>query len=490
MEQQSQGNSNNHDQKIAELEARLNNANQIIANLQKQNIDFQKNINALEIEIHQFHQKSQSRNNQSLEPGQKQIKSSVNRRIIRKYRVSELSDWQFYGLTSLVIMSILLLFGVGTLLNNQNRKNIKQSFHQQSKNQTSASSQLNLSSPLTPPNIPVNSNPIIQTPIHQSYDLSVNNSPELVYNLINPPSFKDSEQLNQITQELTKLAKSKNLSVENLSISLIDVNKQSISGYKQKTLRYPASVVKLFWMVNLEAQISRRLIQLDNNINSDLQKMILKSDNNAASQIVDTITHAQSLQNKLNKEGFTQWKKQRQSINRFFQNANYQDINISQKTFPIPDLKINEPQGTDLQIRGDNPQKPIRNKITTYHAARLMYEIATQQAVAPEYSQRMLNLLIRDLRREAWKFDPPNLDEFNPVENFLGEGIADKKVQFASKAGWTTSSRQEVAYIATSDGKTRYILAIFGDDPAYGKSKTIFPQMSKLVFDRMTNSNR
>ncbi|MFN6032498.1 MAG: hypothetical protein ACK48B_00250, partial [Dolichospermum sp.] len=188
MEQQSQGNSNNHDQKIAELEARLNNANQIIANLQKQNIDFQKNINALEIEIHQFHQKSQSRNNQSLEPGQKQIKSSVNRRIIRKYRVSELSDWQFYGLTSLVIMSILLLFGVGTLLNNQNRKNIKQSFHQQSKNQTSASSQLNLSSPLTPPNIPVNSNPIIQTPIHQSYDLSVNNPPELVYNVINPPS--------------------------------------------------------------------------------------------------------------------------------------------------------------------------------------------------------------------------------------------------------------------------------------------------------------
>jgi hypothetical protein len=119
-----------------------------------------------------------------------------------------------------------------------------------------------------------------------------------------------------------------------------------------------------------------------------------------------------------------------------------------------------------------------------------MYEIATQQAVAPEYSQRMLNLLIRDLRREAWKFDPPNLDEFNPVQNFLGEGIADEKVQFASKAGWTTSSRQEVAYIATSDGKTRYILAIFGDDPAYGKSKTIFPQMSKLVFDRMTNSNR
>nr|WP_256366770.1 class A beta-lactamase-related serine hydrolase [Anabaena sp. UHCC 0187] len=218
--------------------------------------------------------------------------------------------------------------------------------------------------------------------------------------------------------------------------------------------------------------------------------MILKSDNNAASRIVDMITNAQSLKNKLDKEGFTQWKKQRQSINRFFQNANYQDINISQKTFPIPDLKINEPQGTDLQIRGDNLQKPIRNKITTYHAARLMYEIATQQAVAPEYSQKMLNLLTRDLRREAWKFDPPNLDEFNPVENFFGEGIANEKVQFASKAGWTTSSRQEVAYVTTPNGKTRYILAIFGDDPAYGKSRTIFPQMSKLVFDRMTNSNR
>lgn len=486
MEQQSR------DQKIAELEARLKNANQIIAELQKQNIDLQRYIRNLKLEIDQIHQTSQLKNNQQLSATSPQIKpssnTSSNKKIIRKYRFSALSDWQFYGLTSLVVLFILSLFVFSSSLtkktSHQNIKNTKQLSQNKSKNQTAATSKPNL--PLATTSIPINSNPLGQTPIDQGYNLSQSNYPELTYNVINPPNFKESERLKSIVSELTKLARSKNLPVETLSITLIDVNKQTISGHKQETPRYPASVAKLFWMVALEAQIEQGLIQLDASIDSDLKLMILKSDNNAASIIVDMITRAQSLQNKLDKEGFEAWKKQRESINRFFLNANYQDINISQKTFPIPDLKINRPQGTDLQIRGDNPNKPIRNKITTYHAARLMYEIANQQAVSPEYSQQMLTLLTRDLRREAWKFDPPNLEEFNPVENFFGEGIADEKVQIASKAGWTTTSRQEVAYITTPDRKTRYILAIFGDDPAYGKSQTIFPQMSKLVFERMT----
>jgi beta-lactamase class A len=421
------------------------------------------------------------KNNQS----KQNLNSSGYEKKKRKSHFNQLSEWQFYGLTSLVVFFIIVLFGISAsffknLNNNQTASNSNQSSTQTSKSQ-----------PLPTVSVPPASISIARNPISSNnpvYSVSSENEQQMVYNVINPPNFQKSEKLTNIIQDLIKLAKNQNLPVDNLSITLIDVNKQTISEYQQEIPRYPASVVKLFWMVGLEAQIKSGLILPDPQLDADLQEMMLKSDNNAASRIVDRITNAQSLPQKLGKEGFAQWKKQRESINVFFQKANYQNINISQKTFPITYLQINEPQGTDLQIRGDNPQKPIRNKITTYHAARLMYEILTGQAVGQEYRQKMLSLLIRDLSPKAWKLNPPNPDEFNPVENFFGEGLADEPVQFASKAGWTTSSRQEVAYITTPDGKTSFILAIFGDDPAYGKSKTIFTEMSQLVFNQMKKS--
>ncbi|PLZ31529.1 hypothetical protein CBP27_20855 [Fischerella thermalis WC542] len=118
-----------------------------------------------------------------------------------------------------------------------------------------------------------------------------------------------------------------------------------------------------------------------------------------------------------------------------------------------------------------------------------MYEIFTGQAVGPEYSEQMASLLTRDLRPEAWKLQPPNPDEFNPVENFLGESLASDadQIVFASKAGWTSASRQEVAYVATKNRKTRYIIAIFGETPAYAASQNAFPDISRLVFDQMRN---
>lgn len=60
-----------------------------------------------------------------------------------------------------------------------------------------------------------------------------------------------------------------------------------------------------------------------------------------------------------------------------------------------------------------------------------------------------------------------------------------KTENIVSKAGWTSASRQEVAFFKSKDGKTRYILAVFGDDPAYGKSKKIFPEISALVYGKM-----
>ena len=180
-------------------------------------------------------------------------------------------------------------------------------------------------------------------------------------------------------------------------------------------------------------------------------------------------------------------KQQRQSLNYFFRQAGYsQDINVSQKTFPIPQENIMEPKGFDQQLRGDNPDKPIRNKLTTNDAARLMYEIVNNWAISPEISQKMRGLLTRNINPNFWKKQPPNPVDFNPVESFFGQGLpANKTENIVSKAGWTSSSRQEVAFVKSKDGKTKYVLAVFGDDAAYGKSKKVFPEISSLVYNQM-----
>jgi hypothetical protein len=489
MDQQPQGKSDKRDKKIADMEARLNDANQMIEDLKQENSDLRKYVEHL----------AKNRSQQYPKPNQVQTKLSGYRKIIRKSRFSQLSDWQFHGIVFLVAILIPVLFGVITSFNNRANNSKLKTVQNSTKPTPNSVSNL----PTLPTNGIIEVNPIHQTtleePITQGNNFPSQNSQQLSYRIIQPYQLQKSEELKSIVDQVTHLAKKRNLPLKELSITLIDINNSNIAGYRQSTLRYPASVVKLFWMVILEAKIKQQGIQLEAGIKQqgiqktdfqdDLNKMILNSDNNAASRIVDLITDTKSSPNKLEGDEYVQWEHNRTSLNSFFTTANYnKDINISQKTFPIPDLKMSEPQGTDLQIRGTVPKKPIRNRITTDDAARLMYEIATSRAVAEDASKTMLDLLTRDLRPEAWTSANP--DEFNPVKSFLGEGLKDEDVTFASKAGWTNFSREEVAYVATRDQSTKYILAILGDDPAYGKNKLIFPEISKLVFDQMTCSRK
>jgi hypothetical protein len=98
-------------------------------------------------------------------------------------------------------------------------------------------------------------------------------------------------------------------------------------------------------------------------------------------------------------------------------------------------------------------------------------------------------MLTRNTDPGYWKKQPPNPVDFNPVESFFGEGLPVGNTEnIVSKAGWTSVSRQEVAFVKSKDGKTRYILAVFGDDVAYGKSKKIFPEIAGLVYGKMRSA--
>ncbi|MBE9093329.1 serine hydrolase [Tychonema sp. LEGE 07203] len=310
---------------------------------------------------------------------------------------------------------------------------------------------------------------------------------EFAYNTTSNPEFQSSQKLQNIVDEVVDIAAKTNLPTEPLSVTLIDLKTLNSAGYKNHIPRFPASVSKLFWMTALYAYIEKGMISEKAAFytplcKTDICKLIQKSDNEAASRILDQLTGTTSGL-RLDGEEYLTWISKREQINRFFQHAGYKGININQKNFPIPYLKLENPQGRDLQLRGQLSQ-PIRNKMTTDHAARLMYEIFTYQAVSHKSSEEMISLLTRDLRPEVWK-----QDQYNSVRGFLGESLPINDVYFASKVGWTFSSRQEVAYTGTKDGKTAYILVIFADDPTYGDDWKIFPEMSLRVFQRMTADN-
>ena len=309
---------------------------------------------------------------------------------------------------------------------------------------------------------------------------------EPYYNVKTAADLQLSKELQQIVDEAVDFARQKGKPIKPLSISLIDVNTGEFAEYHQDRLRYPASVVKLFWMVMLYAQLESGEIEDEVSFKTDIIDTIQKSDNESASRILDLITNTRS-GSFLEADDYQQWKGDRESVNRFFRSSDYQDINISQKTFPIPYLNLYELKGRDLQIR-ENSEQPIRNKISTQQASRLLYEIATGQAISSEHSQKMLDLLTIDAPTRRNKKNLKNPNYFNSVRGFFSQSLPDD-IHYAAKAGWTSKTRHETAYVATPDGTTRYILTIFAEDKTYSKDWNIFPQISQLVFKRMTASS-
>ena len=301
---------------------------------------------------------------------------------------------------------------------------------------------------------------------------------ELVYNVPQPPQLVPNEALQAIVDGATALAASKGLPTEPLSITLIDLKTNQMAGYQNQTPRYPASIVKLFWLVACEAMLEQGLLQPDPGLTGDLTAMIAHSDNDAASRIFDRITQTTSGA-PLNGAEYETWLKRRLQLNRFFQAAGYNGLSISQKNYPIHSLQLEAPDGRELQMR-DEQQQPIRSLTTTDQAARLMYELYAGKAVSASRSQEMMALLTRDLQPETWKKQPNNA-----IAGFLGAALP-ADVRFASKVGMTSKARHEVAFVASLDGKVSYILAVFGTDEAYSQNAEILPAISNTIFTQMT----
>jgi beta-lactamase class A len=474
-----QTNESNHI--ITELEAELNHAYQVI-NQQEEY------IKRLQEELAQGQQTVLNTDftansiSDKLTDAPRKIKTRylVKKRVpIYPKKSGKLSQLQFTSIVSLVAV-LMTILGFAVMRSPNSNSSSEQTQQTIDESPQPASTKV-FPSPPTVPSIPETNSPpippVIVPPIQSR-------NPELVYNVTNPPNFRKSQALQSIVDDVVNLAANSGLPKKPLSITLINVKTGEYAEFQEEIPRFPASVVKMFWMVYLYAQIQLGMWN-EADFAPYINDMIKRSDNNSSSDILDAITQTESGKNLEGRE-YEIWLDKRQQVNRFFQSAGYQNININQKTYPITHKKLYTPQGADLKMRG-NPKAPLRNKITTQQAGRLLYEIYTSQAVSQPYSEKMTHWLAIDAATRIEKRNEQNPDEFNPVRGFLSESLP-TDVYFGGKAGWTSGTRQEAAYIATRDGAT-YILVVFGEDRAYAYNWKIFPQISDLVLQRMTKLN-
>src|SRR6476661_823954 len=244
-----------------------------------------------------------------------------------------------------------------------------------------------------------------------------------------------------VTETLDKFA-SNSLKREEVAATLIDVrdpNSIRMAEVRGNERIYPASVIKLFYLAAIERQMEDGKVRVTPELTRGIHDMIVDSSNEATQYILDVITETSSGAELPPKE-FEAWQYKRDRVNRFFASMGYTNINADQKTF------CEDAYGIEQQSRHYNGEN--RNMLTTNATARLLAEIVLGKLADKDHTSQMLTLLKRD------PFAPKVGDD-DQAHDFTGTVLIDRKMTDAklwSKAGWTSKTRHDAAYIETADG--------------------------------------
>lgn len=235
-------------------------------------------------------------------------------------------------------------------------------------------------------------------------------------------------------------------------IDLRDPNHLRVADFRGEQAIYPASVVKMFYLVALHQQLQDGKVTLTPELTRGVRDMIVDSSNEATQYILDVLTDTSSGA-ELPPAEFEKWQYKRNRVNRYFASMGYTNINVNQKTF------CEDAYGIEQQSRkykGEN-----RNMLTTNATARLLTEIVLGRVANAEHTRQMMDLLKRDPYKET-------KDEDNQSTGFTGKLFIDEKmagVNLWSKAGWTSKARHDAAYVETLDG-LKFVLVVFTENHA------------------------
>ena len=245
--------------------------------------------------------------------------------------------------------------------------------------------------------------------------------------------------------------------------------------YRGSERIYPASVVKLFYLVAIHEWLEKGMVQSSPELERAIKDMIIESSNDATSLVLDILTGTTSGP-ELPPGPFETWKQQRHIVNRYFKSLGWEElenINVCQKTWG------DGPYGRERAFYGELLEN--RNMLTTNAIARLLHGIMGGVTVSSTRSQEMMALMKRSLNPEELPLDV----EEDQVTGFLG-GALPSEAQIWSKAGWTSKNRHDAAYIEIPDSRP-YLLVVFTEGKENAQNREILPfvsqQFAKAIID-------
>lgn len=216
------------------------------------------------------------------------------------------------------------------------------------------------------------------------------NPPELVPLMygFQPPSFAESARLQEIVVRLEAIAQSSEYPVEALSISLVDLTTGEYAGLRDRTPRYPASVIKPFWAIAALAY---------GETGPDIEAAITYSNNAASNRLLNRVGHL-----------------------------------VMRAYWQAADFSVSAQYPVNVRVAG----RP-GNAVTTADLVRLLHDIES-----PGGHQRIAQAMWHDV----------NAERHNPVgavQGFLGGGLPDGSL--LTKVGLTSGVRAEMAILTLGD---------------------------------------
>lgn len=313
------------------------------------------------------------------------------------------------------------------------------------------------------------------------------------------PFFHQDEQLTAIAQEILQITRETfpNITRDKIALTWIvygepvivntggalsaaEFWQYPIKGFSYRGVEriYPASIVKLFYLVAIQEWLEGGMVKESLELNRAVRDAIVESSNDATSLIVDVLTGTTSGP-ELPPKPFETWQSQRNIVNRYFKSLGWEElesINVNQKTW------CDGAYARERAFLGEVMEN--RNMLTTDAVTRLLHSIIGGVAISRERSQKMMQLLQRSLN----PVDFVESDGENQITGFLGEGLP-TNAQLWSKAGWTSRVRHDTAYIEIPN-LPPYLLTVFTEGKDNAQNKSILPFISQSVVEALLNLNR
>jgi hypothetical protein len=256
----------------------------------------------------------------------------------------------------------------------------------------------------------------------------------------------------------------KNLKPDEVAVTLIDLRnpgKPAQASYRGDLQIYPASVVKLFYLAATHEWLEQKKIEDTEELRRSMRDMIVDSGNEPTHFIVDLLTDT-SNGAELPPSELEKWYHKRNAVNRYYVSLGYTNINVNRKPWG------EGPYGREMQsVKTHKPNH--RNWLTTDATARLMTEIVTGTVVNRKHCDEMLQLL----ERKAGDKSNTQASDFTAMA--LPPGV-----KLWSKAGWTSTSRHDCAYIELPDGR-KFVLVIFTE--RHANQKEILPYLARNIME-------